>query len=146
MRYFKEEEFRGEFDKMDPHLLEVLDNFRHYWQRPVLISPADGAIGRTTSRSFHNWKRHGSIKAIDIMPIGLDNAFEAQRAYRHAVQVGALGIGIYPDWKPRPGMHLDVGKRAGRFHGNPAKWSAFRINGVQRYFGVEKAFREDSWK
>jgi len=55
-----------------------------------------------------------------------------------AKKVGFSGIGIYPDWKPYLGMHLDV--RADRSADNPATWSGIRTSSGQKYFGIERAF------
>ena len=144
MKYFKPSEFRGWFPHMNHDLLEIMDNFRELWGDSTYISPANGGIGRKLNppnKSYHNILRWGEVMAIDLMPRGMTSPQERERAYECAVEAGALGIGIYPDWKPRPGIHLDVGKRPGRGLGNPAKWSAFRINRRQRYFELERAFR-----
>jgi len=75
------------------------------------------------------------------MPHGMDTAEDRQRAVEIATTVGFIGIGVYPDWKPRPGLHLDMKRREGRGFGNPGTWSAFRNpeTGEQEYFDLAKA-------
>lgn len=141
MKYFSPYEFQGFYSLLDPALKEMLDNFREEWGAPVTISPAPGAVGRTTGRGFHNYKKHGSIKAVDIMPAGFDSPEDFRRGFETAILAGARGIGIYPDWKPQPGMHIDVGQRAGRSDTYVAKWSAFRVGVSQKYYSIYKAFR-----
>lgn len=141
MKYFKESEFGAFWDLMDPELLPVMDTFRECWGAPVIISPAKGAIGRTDGTSFHNYKRHGMVKAVDLMPRGMNTAEDRKRAFDCAVQAGATGIGIYPDWKPNQGIHIDVGVRSGRGVGNPARWAGVRSpSGGQIYVEIGKVF------
>lgn len=142
--YFNEIEFHGWYDLMDPMQLELLNKFRHAWGGPVLVSPLSAGVGRRMgpdAKSFHNVDRYGVVKATDIMPSNFKTKEDFKRGFEIAKDVGFLGIGIYPDWNPSAGMHVDVGRRAGRFQGNPAKWSAFKVNGVQTYFPIDKAFQ-----
>lgn len=143
MKYFKKSDFRGWYDKMDPELLEVMERFAESVGKKMFISPANGAIGRRLSppnKSFHNVSHWGMVKAIDIMIEGLETGDDYRRVFEAAKEAGALGIGVYPDWRPVSGVHLDMGERKGRGPGNPAKWSAFRVNGRQKYFAVDKSF------
>lgn len=143
MKNFKKTDFRGWYDQMDPELLDVMDLFAELADKPMFISPANGAIGRripAPNKSFHNVSHWGMVKAIDIMIEGLKTGEDYRHVFECAKEAGALGIGVYPDWKPVSGVHLDMGIRAGRGPGNPARWSAFRINGRQKYFGIDKAF------
>ena len=137
-KYFKPEEFREWWNLMDQDLLRVLDRFREYWGSSVMISPASGSLGRRlaySSQSFHNVTRYKMVKAADIMPSNMNTQADRKRALECALNAGARGIGIYPDWKPHPGVHLDVGIRVK----TPATWSGFSVNGVQTYFPISKA-------
>ena len=143
MRYFTPEEFRGQYDLLDEELKTVIDEFRHLWGDAVTVSPAPGSIGREYGRGFHNYAKHGTIKAIDLMPSNFNDHIDFKRAYEIAKQAGARGIGIYPDWRPSAGIHLDVGRRPGRVKGYVAKWSGFRqLDGTQKFFSINKAFKE----
>lgn len=102
------------------------------------ISPANGAIGRTDGDSFHNYAKHGKVKAIDLMPVGMRTKADFARAVKCATDAGATGIGIYPDWAPVPGIHLDVGSRKGRSVGKPATWGGVKRKGVQVYVGLKE--------
>lgn len=137
MKNFQPSEFRGWHRLMDPKLLLVLDRFRDEWGKPVAVSPAEGAIGRRLNPpniSYHNISKWGLVKAIDVMPDGLRSGSDFRKVFEAAKKAGATGIGLYPDWKPKPGIHLDV--RDGAL----AKWSAFNVSGKQTYFAIEKAF------
>lgn len=110
-KYFKPEEFRGWYDKMNKELILKLNYLRHLWGKPIVISPVNGAIGRHAgnSRSRHNIDYYGEVKAIDIFPQGIE--YDKKKAldfYLLAKKVGFGGIGVYPHWKPSIGFHLDI--------------------------------------
>ncbi|MBP8205298.1 MAG: hypothetical protein KAX68_06050, partial [Giesbergeria sp.] len=109
--------------------LQALDVAREVLDAPLKISAVNGALGRhlQTQKSMHNVDRLGYVMAADVIlapgfPLGM--AFEL---------VGAAGIvsglGIYPDWKQGPGLHLDVrhltgwNETKGATLRNPATWS-----------------------
>lgn len=148
LAYFDAAEFRGWYGKMDRELLERIDEFRGRWGFPVIISPAAGAIGRhlgPSGASYHNVDRYGSVMALDVMPKVVSGQLvrgctvaELHGAYQLAVKCGFTGIGVYPDWQPYPGLHLDV--RPGRSAGDPATWSGLHTAAGQRYFSVAEAW------
>jgi len=141
MKYFTIEEFRGQYNRMDPEQLKLLDKFRSLWGAPVKISNSQYALGRTYGSGFHNWVKHGTIQATDIIPHGMKTKEDFKRAYEAAKTAGAIGIGIYPKWNQGPGMHIDIGNRPNRGVGNPATWSAFPDNnGGQTYLSIERAW------
>jgi hypothetical protein len=133
LKYFSISEFGIWWPLMSRDLLLKLDLFREKWGAPVDITSAEGGIGREDeSGSQHNVLKWGEVRAVDILPQGMNTSEDRQRAVTIARQVGFTGIGVYPDWKPSAGLHLDV--RQGKF----ASWSAFKVAGVQRYFNLEK--------
>lgn len=148
MKWFDREEFvrphphTGEkvdwWRKMDPNLLKIMDQFREMWGTYVIISPSPWALGRfTNTSSQHSYPRQGMVKGVDLMPYGIE-ARGLKEAYNIALQTGAGGIGLYPDWSPRPGIHLDSRPKGTR----PAQWAGIRDSqGRQRYVGVEEAFK-----
>lgn len=153
LRYFKPHEFRGWWDDMDPALLVLLDRFRARLAPltpdpggvVVRVSPHPRAIGRhdgAKGTSQHNIDRWGEVRAIDVMPM-------IGRQYRRnvvgiAIDVGFTGVGLYPDWNPSWGLHLDV--RQDREQGKPATWSGIKIwdhdqqKMVQTYRALEQGF------
>jgi len=139
LRHFRPHEFRGWFHAMSPTLLERLDHWRHMLDAPVLVSPAAGALGRHLGKdnsSQHNVDVWGEVRAIDLMPqLPVE---EMERAFDLAIDAGFTGVGLYPDWCPQWGMHLDV--RKDRRIDDPALWSGLRINGRQVYRGIDEAF------
>lgn len=123
---------------MNSDLLLKLDEFRHRWGAPVMISPVDGALGRhagDSSQSQHNVDLFGEVRAADVFPrVGsgfIQTEGERRRAYRIAVEVGFTGIGVYTDTTPGNMLHLDV--RTDRQPGNPALWS--RVSGQFKGIG-----------
>ena len=145
--YFSEAEFRGQLYLVNPKLVICLDLFRASWGAPVDISPHPGAIGRV-SGTWHDYEKHGSIHAVDVMPRGMNSEKEARRALKAAINSGFTGIGIYPHWRPAPGLHVDV--RTDRVYMKPALWGGIRqINdetgtrtGKQVYVSTDEAFKE----
>jgi len=144
---FKEKEFRGFFEKMNPRLLVLMDVLRIQTGK-IIISPAEGAIGRNSGNTQHNYKRYGDIRAIDIFP-QVSNKNTAQNFIDKAIDLGFTGIGVYPDWElssgeNRIGFHLDV--RYDQVPGNPALWSGVDVTFMndqgetetkQEYFDIE---------
>lgn len=140
LHYFSTKEFRGQKRLISPRLLVNIDTFRHMWGRPVIVSPHPAAIGRDSGNSQHNYLIHGETRAIDLMPQGMDSYEEAQRAIGIARMIGFTGIGIYPHWKPSPGIHLDV--REDRAPSHPAVWGGIQVDGKQVYVSLEEALSE----
>lgn len=133
LKNFSPAEFGAWFPLMNRELLLKLDRFRDFYGAPVRISPAPGAIGRPESPGSQHFP-DPQINAIDVFPEGGD----LQRGYDAARRAGFTGIGVYPDWEPSPGMHLDV--RPDRTPENPALWSAFDDNdGGQNYVSIGQA-------
>lgn len=140
LRHFKRHEFRGYDNLMDPALLVVIDEFREQWGAPVRISNSAHAIGRTYGNGFHNYVKHGSVKAIDLIPEGMETKEDFERAVKIAQRIGAKGIGLYPKWHQGPGIHLDVGIKDGV--DRIRTWSALPTgpDGKQEYYGINEAY------
>lgn len=139
---------RGEFHRgsenwwprMDARLLVLLDALRAMHGAPVAISDHPRALGRRDgdrSASQHNVDYTGGIvRAVDVMPAGSEDPAAVEAFIVAAVEVGITGIGVYPGWSPRPGVHLDT--RPDRDVGDPATWG--RIDG--EYVLLETAMGE----
>lgn len=128
--YFQPEEFGEWWQMMSADLLQKLDTFRSLWGKPVMISPASGALGRHagTSGSYHNVDRWGVVRAVDVFPSGLTMS-NARRAVEMAETAGFGGIGLYTDTQPSMMMHLDNRETTGR-------WA--RVDG--QYTGISNAY------
>lgn len=145
LHYFTPAEFIRDgvqwYPVMDQRLLVAVDILRHQWGQPIDISPAAGALGRhlgQTSKSQHNVDVHGTVRAMDVMPRGMDDVHAVNDFLHLAEQCAFGGIGIYPDWQPRPGVHLDV--RHDAVPGYPARWGALDDPfGVQQYVSMNEA-------
>lgn len=140
-QYFTADEFHGDYDKVNKRLLVLLDVFRFQWGDVVKISPAPGAVARKlgpTANSDHNVDKWGEVRAVDVLPAGMLTPKKMREAFELARSIGFTAIGVYPDWKPQPGLHLAV--REGLRMGSPATWAGVRQGGVQVYVGVERAF------
>ena len=136
--YFKPSEFGVWFPLMDQDLLTRLDIFRAALGSPVIVSSAVGGIGRETASgldgfsSLHNVIKWGAVRAVDVM---LPQA-TLQQGYQAARSAGFTGIGVYPDWTPYHGMHLD--NRPDRPVNNPALWSGLKTAQGQIYKGINE--------
>ena len=128
LKHFKKEEYRDWWSQMNPKLVVLSDIFREFWGDSVLVSPVNGAIGRHKgdSSTQHNVDKWGMVNATDYMIPSLETWEGYWKAYELAKQVGFTGIGVYPHWKPHPGLHLDV--RPDRVAGNPAEWGALDVD------------------
>lgn len=121
--------------RMDPQLVHGLELFFAAVAKEggqAMISAHEEALGRTNGNntSQHYFQPGGRVRAADVMVSGIP----LQRAYTLARNLGVFsGIGLYPEWKPYPGLHLDT--RTTRAAIDPATWS--RINGS--YVGIEAA-------
>lgn len=131
LRHFDLKEFGMSLPFMAVAWLLMVDEFREQLGAPVIISPAAGALMRfdSGSESQHCYGRAGDI----MLPAGPD----LKTAFSVASRVGFTGIGIYPHWKPSPGLHLDI--RPDRKPGNPATWGAIRQGGQQVYVSLQEA-------
>lgn len=152
LKYFSRYEFGKWADKMNPVLLKKIDMLRDSWGAPIMISPADGALGRIINPgeigydSQHNYIKYGQVNAGDFMfvkkingePVPL-NVHERKRVYSLAREIGFHGIGIYPDSKPYTMFHFDMRPDANEY--NPALWSAYRssVNEPWKYDNIERA-------
>lgn len=131
LRYFDASEFGAWYPLMSVELLNKLDEFRHRWGYPVIISPAEGGIGRRDdSHSQHNVNWLGEVRAVDVFPTVAGGGYmttvdQRDRALRLAREVGFTGIGLYTDTQPGDMLHVDV--REDREEGDPALWA--RIGG-----------------
>ena len=143
LKYFAASEFGVWWPFLDNDLLYGLDAFRQALGVPVQISPAHGAIGRVgkeAENSQHFLLESGQLRAIDIL---IPENVSLEHAYNVAKSLGIFsGIGVYPDWSPRHGLHLDT--RKNKVPDNPATWSGLKVvvNGVpkQIYKNVERGF------
>lgn len=144
LKHFEAWEFGQWFDRMDKQTLICLDKFREAWGDSVIVSSADGGLGRELGQhhnSMHNVDKHGKVKAVDFFPTGL-NVNNARHAFALAKKSGFTGIGLYPfttlnglrAWM----MHGDT--RADRTPTNPAKWARME-NG--EYTAIEQAFNPE---
>lgn len=107
-RHFSDREFGDWAGRIHPALLFALDVLRETLEAPVVISPAPGSLGRRLggSKSLHNVDVFGMVYAADVLlPLscGAADGFEVACNLRLF-----SGVGVYPFWKPRAGLHLDV--------------------------------------
>ncbi len=130
--WFEPAEFGQWWPWMCPGLVAGLDVLRGELGVPVEISPAKGSLGRWEGRlgSLHNVERHGLCYAADVLiPVSwpVDEAFFLAQGLKIF-----SGIGVYPFWKPRAGLHLDMRHLApqnptpGRVPRSPSTWGAVR--------------------
>ncbi len=135
LKYFKNSEFGVWFPLMNPELLKGLDVFREALNSPIIVSPAHGSMGRLYNPASQHFPRP-LVNAIDVM-IPKADLYEAYKTVRR-IEIFS-GIGVYPNWKPYKGFHLDM--RESRDAGTPALWAGLKNdNGEQYYTDVRRAF------
>lgn len=136
LEYYKPSDFGVWFPFMDKKLLIGIDELSRAVGAKMEVSPAPGAVGRTGTTSQHNLGIDFKVRALDLL---IPEGESLERVYIEAKNLHMFsGIGLYPDWQPRPGVHLDT--RIDRTPSAPAQWSGIKVAGVQKYFGIDEAF------
>lgn len=149
MKHFKPQEFREFYNLMNAETLMKFDELRELSGFKMIVSPADGAIGRETGAGWHNFKKHGEIYACDFF-VSCDNKPLSQMQALHfrdcAVSAGLRGIGLYPHWTGPVGTGFHIDNRSyltNRFGRKYDQWGALyqKIDGKRKqvYTSFEKA-------
>ena len=135
MKWFKESEFQGFYDKIDKEFLEKIDALREVTGFTMIVSPANGAVGRSDSvSSWHNYRLHGAIYATDFFVSNKGKNLTKREILLFktlAIAVGLKGIGLYPYWRGPvgTGFHLDnrtkLTNKVGRSHDS---WGRLKDN------------------
>lgn len=142
--YFPEVVDRAEGALVHPALVDALGALRRNLGAPIIISPNPEALVATSGHSEDppSWHyivpgRNTRGMAADIMVAGHD-LLTAFLAALKLVPFG--GIGVYPYWKPKPGLHVDL-----RPYTNRSVWWRDEVGGYHypknhyewaRLFGV----------
>jgi hypothetical protein len=130
-RHLSPENITGCWDKMDMAFLRRVDQFIEDSPGKWIVSPATGAAcrdyGSKTSRHYAVGRK---ADALDIMLVSGD----LEEHYNLARQWFG-GVGVYPDWYPHPGLHVD-----GREGEQVATWAGIKQGNKQVYVSVEQAF------
>lgn len=129
------------YPKMNPKLINALEEMAGRIPYKVMISPHSGALGRKngSTTSQHHYCGDGDlVNAADIMFLKNGEGLTRQELTQLFKDVKAMnlfsGIGVYPDWQPVSGMHLDI--RPNRTAFKPALWGAKKVAGNQKYVDV----------
>lgn len=131
---FEPSEFQQQLHYLDAGVIFALVKLREKVGR-IKISPAPGSIARNKPGSMHDISDNKLSLAIDVMPLDVSLS-EFYQAAREIKEIG--GIGLYPDWLPFPGAHIDLRKR--KFNGALATWSGIKnAEGKQIYGGINEA-------
>jgi len=161
LKHFSPREFGIWWPSMNSDQLLKLDHFAALLAAAipgahVMISPSLGALGRPANigsnggSSMHNVTKWGTVRASDVMPYVVEpdgskrslSPWEIRKAVELAAQAGFGGIGVYPDWQPFAGMHLDNRQR---INGHIARWGMMLdANGVQ--VEVAQATALQAWR
>ena len=130
LKHFRLSEFGAALPFLSIGLLQKLAEFRERLGRKVMISPVAGALIRFDKGSE---SQHTFGRAADVM---LPDGPDLQTAFKLAKAVGFTGIGVYPDWSPYPGLHLDIRKlRPGQ---SIATWAGVKQDGKQEYVSLSE--------
>jgi hypothetical protein len=146
LEHYSPADFGAWWPFMSPELVILLDDLSTAIGAKLERSPAEGTLGRlygSTSSQHHAGTL--VVRAADVLiPPGhsLRAVYDVARGFRTVnpagETIGFHGIGVYPDWRPRPGLHLDV--RPDRNPSNPAEWAGLKVDGEQVYRGVDQAW------
>lgn len=110
-RYFEEAHEHPGAQFVHPVMVEALDELRRELGAPITVSPNPNALvsldGHHEDKSWHYIipGRNTRGMAADIM-VDKARLFEAWMAAQQVVYFG--GIGLYPFWTPKPGLHVDM--------------------------------------
>ena len=102
MKYFTESEF-NEFEKMDPKLLEKLDQLREVYGYPIKLTSTYRSPDHPIEAKKSKPGEHAYGAAVDIACIGGEATFKLVKA---AIEVGFTRIGIS---RKKGFMHLGIG-------------------------------------
>jgi len=90
MKYFNESEFNS-FDKMDPKLLEMLDDLREAYGYPITLTSTYRAPQHPIEARKSKPGEHTYGAAVDIACVGGEATYKLVKA---AIEVGFTRIGI----------------------------------------------------
>ena len=90
MKYFNESEFNG-FEKMDPNLLEKLDQLREVYGYPIKLTSTYRSPDHPIEAKKSKPGEHAYGAAVDIACVGGEATFKLVKA---AIEVGFTRIGI----------------------------------------------------
>ncbi len=90
MKYFTESEF-NEFEKMDPKLLEKLDQLREAYGYPIKLTSTYRSPDHPIEAKKAKPGEHAYGAAVDIACVGGEATFKLVKA---AIEVGFTRIGI----------------------------------------------------
>jgi len=97
-KYFKKNENWGESTKMSPILIDMLNEFREFVDKPIIIHCGYSTDGHSTN-SYHY---RGLAVDLHIQNIHYIEQLVLAMQYKKF-----NGIGVYPYWNS-PGLHLDI--------------------------------------
>ena len=140
--HFEPSEFQGKLHLLDHRVPYVIDKLRKRIGGRLVPSPVGGAIAREgkkhkSSQHYANPQQGIYSTAIDLMSPDID-LFTVFREAQEMSEIG--GIGLYPDWNPFPGVHIDL--RLRKPGGAPAIWMAKKViddkgGSKQVYVGID---------
>jgi len=131
LRYFNVDENWGEPSKVNPFLLLILDELRHYIGHSFIIHNAFATSGHSEN------SQHYLGNAVDYHIKGISFKSAVDKTLKHLSKMKFLnnqiidycGIGIYPEWN-NPGFHLDV-------RGYQASWGRIK----NKYVSFDYAYK-----
>ncbi len=137
VRWFRPEEFGPHLDSMDPRVIYAADQLREALGAPLRVSPAPGATARFNGNSQ---SRHYAVgRKSDAVDLLVPRSMPLESVYRAALTVPSIGgIGLYPDWSPTHGVHIDCRPR--KPGGRVATWGGVMVAGSQQYVTVSEVF------
>ena len=113
-KYFSREECARacespeQVELVSPTLLKTLDAFRDLLGAPIIFSPAPGTLYAKSGHAEDSEHGDGEAGDIKFPKTGISTALLTATRFPFFAS-----IGVYPLWKPYPGLHVGV-----RYHTN----------------------------
>lgn len=106
IKHFDKEEWVDDPSKAAPKLVQLADDIREYVGHPMHIHVCWAEDGHT-DESYHY-----TGQAVDVHFGGVDDMLWLYMVLANFKEIG--GLGFYPEWKPKPGWHIDIRRRERR--------------------------------
>lgn len=125
IKHFKLKEW-GNWKKVNPALIYLMDEFRKFINKPIIIHVAYEE--RPNSNSQHPLGNAVDFHVVGIHPLDV---------YLLAERFPFTGLGIYgKDVWNNPGLHADIRKSI------PARWGCIKDKDKRKYVALDKIFIE----
>jgi uncharacterized protein YcbK (DUF882 family) len=132
--HFSKSEFHGESEFVDSRVIYALDELRKQLGKPIIISPVKGSVAR-----FDDGSKTSQHYAVGRKSTAVDVLFPESSLHDVFVTASTItvigGIGLYPDWNPHHGAHIDTRQR--KPNGGVYNWMGIDTENGQKLAAVD---------